>query len=186
MRQPRPAAGWVLALAVAAACNAPISTIRSPYHLRVVEVRNASEEPRTLTIEPSADQHLGAATTFTGHMEPGEVKVLYLYHGFEYHFRVLDRPTGEGLADAIVRVDRDMGLNFSGDSLTADAIGIQIRLGEPTFADSLMALDPFGLRGREDALMPDTTRGQGVPIDSDERRERERERELERLRGRIP
>jgi len=58
--------------------------MRSPYHLRTVEVRNATDSLQTLKIEPTSGQHLGASTTFTGVLEPGEVKVLYLYHGLEY------------------------------------------------------------------------------------------------------
>lgn len=187
-RQPRTRAPLAVlaALAVAAACSAPISTIRSPYHLRIVEVRNTSDETRTLLIEPSADQHLGAATTFTGILTPGEVKVLYLYHGFEYHFRLVDPKHHAQVVETTVKVDRDLGLALAGDSLAVDAIGIQVRLGAPTFADSLMQADPFGLRDRDSPLMPDTTRGRTQSIDPDERRERERELERERMRGRIP
>ena len=139
------------------ACSAPISTMRSPYHLRIVEVRNDTGQFQTLTIEPTADQHLGAATTFTGNFRPGEVKVLYLYHGFEYVFTVLDERGMREVASGKFEVDRDMGLVFSGDSLVADA-GLIIRLGEPTatFADSLQELDPFGLRSDE-PIEPDTT-----------------------------
>jgi len=185
VRQPKPSRALVLAGLVLVSCNAPISTIRSPYHLRIVEVRNTSDEERTLLIEPTGEQHLGAATTFTGRLSPGEVKVLYLYHGFEYHFRIVDPAHPEELVETTVKVDRDLGLALAGDSLAVDAIGIQVRLGAPSFADSLMAADPFGLRG-DAVLMPDTSRGRAQSIDADVRAEREREIEAERARGRIP
>lgn len=169
--------GWGLlafALTAGLACAAPISTQRSPYHLRIVEVRNTTDGYQVLTIEPTADQHLGAATTFTGILRPGQVKLLYLYHGFQYAFRVFDEPTGDQRALGIFEVDRDMGLNFSGDSLVSD-VRLAAELGEPTFADSLQAADPFGLR-TGGFIEPDTTRGQLG----------EREREDERQRGIRP
>ena len=95
--------GFVLAVV---ACTGPISTMRSPYHLRTVEVRNASDEPKVLKIEPTASQHLGAATTFTGTLKPGEVKSLYLYHGFEYDFRVFESGGYEELTHRALSVDR--------------------------------------------------------------------------------
>jgi hypothetical protein len=146
-------------LLTALACAAPVSTMRSPYHLRVVEVRNDSDQLRTLKIEPAADQHLGSATTFTGMLRPGEVKVLYLYHGFEYDFRILDPAGFNEVTRTTVAVDRDMGLLFAGDSLTTGT-RLVARIGEPTvtFADSLQESDPFGLR-RTRAIEPDTSRG---------------------------
>jgi hypothetical protein len=131
--------------------------MRSPYHLRVVEVRNDTGQLQTLTIETTADQHLGAATTFTGQLRPGEVKVLYLYHGFEYAFAVLDERGHKEVTSGEFQVDRNIGLVFSGDSLFADA-GLVVELGDPTvtFADSLQELDPFGLRSGE-PIEPDTT-----------------------------
>ncbi len=154
-------AWWGAVLMVAAACAAPISTMRSPYHLRVVEVRNASDQMQVLKIEPTASQHLGAATTFTGVLKPGEIKVLYLYHGLEYDVRILDAPGWTEVTRATIDVDRDMDLLFEGDSLRQD-IHFNIQLGEPamTFADSLQELDPFGLRSRK-SLEPDTTRLRG-------------------------
>ena len=91
MRQAKLVGGVGVVLTLVA-CTGPISTMRSPYHLRTVEVRNATDQPKVLKIEPTASQHLGAATTFTGILRPGEVKSLYLYHGFEYDFRVLEAP----------------------------------------------------------------------------------------------
>jgi hypothetical protein len=137
--------------------------MRSPYHLRVVEVRNDSDQPRTLKIEPTADQHLGAASTFTGMLRPGEVKILYLYHGFEYDFRILDAPGFNELTRSTVAVDRDMGLLFAGDSLTTGT-RLVAEIGRPTviFADSLQQIDPFGLR-RTLAIEPDTSRGHHPP-----------------------
>jgi hypothetical protein len=131
--------------------------MRSPYHLRVVEVRNDTQHYQTLTIEPTADQHLGAATTFTGRLRPGEVKILYLYHGFEYAFTVLDERGYKEVTSGEFQVDRNIGLVFSGDSLVADA-GLVVELGDPTvtFSDSLQDLDPFGLRSGE-PIEPDTT-----------------------------
>jgi hypothetical protein len=150
--------------------------MRSPYHLRVVEVRNATDMPKVLKIEPAASQHLGAATTFTGVLRPGEVKSLYLYHGFEYDFRVLEAPGFEELTARALEVDHDFGLVFDGDSLAPEVI-LAASLGEPetTFADSLQAVDPFGLRsaGR---LQPDTARGNASPATTREALERERRR----------
>lgn len=185
------AIGTLTMVLAGSACNAPISTMRSPYHLRVVEVRNTTGAERVLTIMPLADQHLGAATTFTGMLRPGEVKVLYLYHGFEYRFAILDRPQGETvMATGVYDIDRDIGLEFAGDSLVADG-GTIVILGEPSvtestsFADSMMEADPFGIRGRG-SLGPDTTRGQVLPVDADQRDRIEREREIERQRRGDP
>jgi len=155
-------------------CTGPISTMRSPYHLRTVEVRNATDEPKILKIEPTASQHLGAATTFTGVLRPGEVKSLYLYHGFEYDFRVLETPGFDQLTHMAVEVNRDFGLVFAGDSLASETT-LAASLGEPTttFADSLQVADPFGLRSGE-RLQPDTTRGRAMPASAREAVERER------------
>jgi hypothetical protein len=143
------------------ACAGPISTMRSPYHLRIVEVRNATEETQTLKIEPTAEQHLGAATTFTGLLAPGEVKVLYLYHGLEYDIRILDAPGWTEVTRTTLEVDRDLELVYHGDSLRTD-VQFNIGLGEPvvTFSDSLQMIDPFGLRSRR-VLEPDTTQLRG-------------------------
>lgn len=175
-----------LALALVA-CTGPISTMRSPYHLRTVEVRNATDQPKVLKIEPTASQHLGAATTFTGVLRPGEVKSLYLYHGFEYDFRVLEAPGFDQLTHRTVQVDRDFGLVFTGDSLAPEVI-LAATLGEPetTFSDSLQYADPFGLRSG-DGLQPDTTRGQAMPASTREAIERERrERQGKLQTGAIP
>ena len=169
-----------------AACNAPVSTVRSPYHLRVVEVRNTTESRQTLLIAPTESQHLGAATTFTGELRPGEVKVLYLYHGFEYKFEIVEGPSDA--AATTVKVDRDMGLAFAGDSIIQDVV-LTARLGEPTttFADSMMSVDPFGIRA-DDALGPDSARGRNrALIDPAERRAREeRERSENAQQGKSP
>jgi hypothetical protein len=156
--------------------------MRSPYHLRTVEVRNATDEPKVLKIEPTASQHLGAATTFTGILKPGEVKSLYLYHGFEYDFRVLEAPGYEQLTHKAVQVNRDFGLVFAGDSLAAE-VSLAATLGEPetTFSDSLQFEDPFGLRSAA-RLLPDTTRGKGMPTiarDAVELERRERQGKLQ-------
>ncbi len=143
------------------ACNGPISTMRSPYHLRVMEVRNTTGLPEILTIEPMADQRLSAATTFRGMLRPGEVKTLYLYHGFTYRVRLLDtKAPNRIVATSEYDLERDLALTFAGDSLVADA-GLMVRLGEPTiqsFADSLQRLDPFGVHRPSRSLLPDTTR----------------------------
>lgn len=172
MRQAKGIAGFALFLALVS-CTGPISTMRSPYHLRSVEVRNATDRPHVLKIEPTASQHLGAATTFTGVLRPGEVKSLYLYHGFEYEFRVLEEPGYDELTHKAFQVNRDFGIVFNGDSLAPEII-LAAELGEPetTFADSLQVLDPFGLRARE--LLPDTTRGRDIPASTREAIERER------------
>ena len=103
-------------------CAGPISTMRSPYHLRTVGVRNATDQPRILKIEPAASQHLGAATTFTGVLRPGETKSLYLYHGFEYDFRILEAPGYDQLTHRAMQVDHDFGLVYTGDSLLPETI----------------------------------------------------------------
>lgn len=159
---------------VLVSCAAPISTMRSPYHLRAVEVRNATNMPKVLKIEPAASQHLGAATTFTGVLRPGEVKSLYLYHGFEYVFRVLEAPGFEQLTARALEVDHDLGLVFDGDSLALEVV-LAASLGqpEPTFADSLQAVDPFGIRS-VGPLQPDTARGNAPPATTREALERER------------
>ena len=187
MRQAKVVVRGLVALAGLAACQGPISTMRSPYHLRSVEVRNATDQPKVLKIEPTAAQHLGAATTFTGVLRPGEVKSLYLYHGFEYDFRVLEEPGFEQLTHRIVQVDKDFGLVFGGDSLSPEVV-LAASLGEPmtTFADSLQSLDPVGLRSG-DRIIPDTTRGQDRPASSREAIERERrERQGKLQTGAIP
>ena len=184
MRQAIVVGGFALTLI---ACTGPISTMRSPYHLRSVEVRNATGEPKVLKIEPTASQHLGAATTFTGLLKPGEVKSLYLYHGFEYDFRVLEAPGYEQLTHKAVQVNRDFGLVFDGDSLAAE-VSLAATLGEPetTFADSLQTADPFGLRSAA-RLQPDTTRGQAMPTSAREAVEREqRERQGKLQTGTAP
>ena len=160
LRQFAPLRQGVLLLAVLG-CAGPISTMRSPYHLRTVEVRNATDSVQTLKIEPTSGQHLGASTTFTGVLEPGEVKVLYLYHGLEYDVRILDAPGWTEVTRTTLEVRQDMALAFRGDSLLQD-LQLKVDLGEPTmtFADSLQMLDPFGLRRRR-PLEPDTTRIRG-------------------------
>jgi len=145
------------------ACAAPISTQRSPMHLRIVELHNDTGVDWVLTIEPTADQHLGAATTFTGRLRPGETKTLYLYHGFRYRVDVLEED-GDQVTSGVYDVDRDMGLVFAGDSLHRTG-RLTIELGEPTttFADSVQSLDPFGLRATDRPIQPDTTNLRGRP-----------------------
>jgi hypothetical protein len=187
MRQATGSGGFILFLAALISCSGPISTMRSPYHLRTVEVRNATDRPHVLKIEPTAAQHLGAATTFTGLLRPGEVKALYLYHGFEYDFRVLDGPGYDQLTHKAIQVNRDLGLVFDGDSLAPEIL-LAAELGEPktTFADSIQILDPFGLRS-SDQIQPDTTRGQDMPASTREAIERERRQRQGKLQtGAIP
>ncbi|HYO47445.1 MAG TPA: hypothetical protein VEY33_12240 [Gemmatimonadota bacterium] len=181
MRQAKGFGGFALVLALIS-CTGPISTMRSPYHLRTVEVRNATDQPKVLKIEPTASQHLGAATTFTGILRPGEVKSLYLYHGFEYDFRVLEARGYELLTHKAVQVNRDFGLVFAGDSLVPE-VTLTASLGEPqtTFSDSLQGADPFGLRSG-DRIQPDTTRGKGSPASGREavaRDQRERQGKIQ-------
>lgn len=171
---------WSLAWA---GCAAPISTMRSPYHLRTVEVRNATDQSRILKIEPAATQHLGAATTFTGVLRPGETKSLYLYHGFEYDFRVLEATGYTLLTHRALQVDRDSGLVYTGDSLLPEATLLagpgESRTG---FADSLQTADPFGLRSA-DRIQPDTARGRAMPTggrQAIDRERRERQGKLQR------
>lgn len=178
MRQAKVLGGFAFALTLVS-CTGPISTMRSPYHLRTVEVRNATDEPKVLKIEPTASQHLGAATTFTGLLKPGEVKSLYLYHGFEYDFRVMEAPGYEQLTHRAFQVNQDFGLVFAGDSLAPETI-LAATLGEPTtsFSDSLQQEDPFGIRAA-DRLLPDTTRGNAKPASAREAIERERQGKLQ-------
>lgn len=136
-------------------------------HLRSVEFHNDTGGEWVLTIEPTADQHLGAATTFTGRLRPGETKILYLYHGFRYRVDVLEQD-GDQVTSGVYEVDRDMGLVFGGDSLHRTT-RLAIELGEPTttFADSVQALDPFGLRATDRPIEPDTTSLRGRPARDD-------------------
>lgn len=124
-------------LCAAPACAAPISTQRSPMHLRTIELRNDTDRELVLTIEPTADHHLEAPTTFTGRFEPGERKTLYLYHGFRYQVDVLE-PDGAPVTRGIFRVNHDLGLAFDGNSLEP-AGRVAVRLGKSTLmvADSL-------------------------------------------------
>ncbi|MGH8950572.1 MAG: hypothetical protein ACRDX9_04030 [Acidimicrobiia bacterium] len=127
----------VVGLCAAVACAAPISTQRSPMHLRVIELRNDTDRELVLAIEPTADQKLEAPTTFTGRFEPGETKILYVYHGLRYQVDVLE-PNGDPVTRGIFQVDHDIGLAFGGDSL-GPAARLAVRLGVPTLivADSL-------------------------------------------------
>lgn len=161
--------------------------MRSPYHLRTVDVRNATDRQRILKIEPTASQHLGAATTFTGLLRPGETKSLYLYHGFEYDFRILEAPGYDQLTHRAVQVDRDCGLVYTGDSLLPEPIlAASSAPPETSFSDSLQAADPFGLRSG-DRIQPDTTRGQAMPTSARQAIDRERrERQGKLQTGVIP
>ena len=143
----------VACLCVGVACAAPISTQRSPMHLRVIELRNDTDRELVLTIEPTADQHLEAPTTFTGRFQPGESKTLYVYHGHLYQVDVLE-PNGEPVTREIFQMDHDIGLAFGGDSLEP-AIRLAVQLGAPTvhFADSLRRSPPFGIE-TSDTLGP--------------------------------
>lgn len=137
-------------------CSGSISTMRSPYHLRTVEVRNATDQPRILKIEPAASQHLGAATMFTGVLRPGETKSLYLYHGFEYDFRILEAPGYDQLTHRAVQVNRDSGLVYSGDSLLPETtLAASPGQSRSSFSDSLQAADPSGLHS-SGRIQPDT------------------------------
>ena len=134
----------VLWLCLGLACAAPISTQRSPRHLRVIELRNDTDRELVLTIEPTADQHLEAPTTFKGRFRPGERKILYLYHGLRYQVDVLE-PSGSPVTHGIFQMDHDIGLAFNGDSL-GPATRLAVRLGTPTLilADSLQRSAAFG------------------------------------------
>lgn len=169
-------------MALSLACAAPISTMRSPFHLRVVELRNTTAGPWILEVAPvDGQKQLGGATTFTGELGPGEVKVLYLYHGFEYEFVVREKAFGQQeVARAVATVDRDVGFDFAGDALVKDE-GLVVRLGETTvsFADSLMRA--------HGEIAPDSTRGRLTPGDKRLEREQERRDEANRRRsGEIP
>lgn len=117
----------VVWLGAGVACAAPISTQRSPMHLRFIEFRNDTDRELVLTIVPAADQQLEAPTTFTGRFEPGELKILFLYHGLRYQVEVLE-PDGDPVTRGIFQVDYDIGLAFDGDSL-GPATRLAVRLG---------------------------------------------------------
>jgi GWxTD domain-containing protein len=131
---PGKAALVVLAAAWASGCSAPISTIRSPAHPRIVEVRNTTEEERLIEIEPAALQHLGTATTFTGRLRPGETKILYLYDGFTYQFRLVASRERDDVRQDF-RVASDMRFDYAGDSLVVDE-NPSIEVGPPTLVGS--------------------------------------------------
>lgn len=152
----------VVCLCVGVACAAPISTQRSPMHLRVIELRNDTDRELVLTIEPTADHHLEAPTTFTGRFQPRERKTLYVYHGLLYQVDVLE-PDGQPLTREIFQVDHDMGLAFDGDSLEP-ANRLAVQLGAPTvhFADGLRRSAPFGVEP-SDTLGPAPSRRRGQP-----------------------
>ncbi|MGH7563224.1 MAG: hypothetical protein ACREK5_02220 [Gemmatimonadota bacterium] len=139
----------VVCLCVGIACAAPISTQRSPMHLRIIELSNDTDRELVFAIEPTADQHLTGPTTFTGRFRPGQRKTLYLYHGLSYQVDVLE-PDGAPVARGIFQVDHDLGLAFGGDSLEA-ATRIAVRLGGPTviLADSLRRSVPFGTASQQ-------------------------------------
>ena len=130
---------------IGAACAAPLSTQRSPMHLRVIELSNGTERELVLTIVPTADQRLQAPTTFTGRFEPGERKTLYLYHGLRYQIDVLE-PDGTPVSRGIFHVDHDIGLAFGGDSLEP-ATAIAVQLGPPVVIspDSRRGYVPVGV-----------------------------------------
>ncbi|MGH7549914.1 MAG: hypothetical protein ACREK3_04075 [Gemmatimonadota bacterium] len=139
----------VVCLCVGIACAAPISTQRSPMHLRVIEIRNDTNREIVCAIEPTADSHLRGPTTFTGWFKPGQRKTLYLYHGLSYQVDVLE-PDGAPLTRGIFQVDRDLRLAFGGESLEA-APWLAVRLGGPTVivADSLRRSVPFDAASRQ-------------------------------------
>ena len=133
----------VVWLGAGVACAAPISTQRSPMHLRFIEIRNDTDRELILRIEPTAAQHLEAPTTFSGRFEPGKKKTLFLYHGLRYQVDVLE-PDGVPVTREIFRADHDIGLVFGGDSL-GPATRLAVQLGGPTliFADSLQKSVPW-------------------------------------------
>lgn len=153
--------GLVLSLG---ACSAPISTIRSPAHPRVVELHNTTNETLVLEIEPAAFQNLGAPTTFTGRLRAGETKILYLYSGFTYRFRLVD---ASGESDEVrqdFRVASDLQLAYEGDSLVAEGnptieVGEVVLVGSLTYDDATEAqLDD--LVRRLDGLLPPGARSE--------------------------
>ncbi len=146
-----------LAAVWASGCSAPISTIRSPAHPRIVEVRNTTDEERLLEIEPAALQHLGTPTTFTGRLRPGETKILYLYDGFTYQFR-LAASQGRDDVRQDFRVASDMRFDYAGDSLVVEEnpsieVGAPVLVGSATYENATEAqLD--GLVRQLDVLLP--------------------------------
>jgi hypothetical protein len=139
-----PAAG-ALTLALAG-CAAPISTLPSPVHPRTIELRNDTDEPRLLFIEPTDPTLQGATFTFTGVLRPGEVKVLYLYHGYTYRFRIVDSGAPGAALDEDVQVDEDLALAYGGNALTREAMA-----GEPGEPRVLASQRAEALDARETA-----------------------------------
>jgi hypothetical protein len=137
-------AGSGILAAALAACAAPISTLPSPVHPRTIELRNDTDEYRLLFIEPTDPTLQGATFTFTGVLRPGEVKVLYLYHGYTYRFRIVDSDSPLSQLDEDVRVDEDLELAYGGDVLTREAM-----TGEPGEARVLASQGPGALDARE-------------------------------------
>jgi GWxTD domain-containing protein len=121
--------------ALLGACNAPISTIRSPAHPRIIELRNTTDEMRMILIEPAAFQHLGGSTTFTGRLRPGETKILYLYDGYTYRFRLVDVSGARHDVRQEFRVASDMQMAYAGDSLVAET-NPAVQVGEPVLVSS--------------------------------------------------
>jgi hypothetical protein len=144
-------------LCAGVACAAPISTQRSPGHLRVID------RELVLTIEPTADQHLEAPTTFTGRFQPGEWKTLYLYHGLQYQVDVLE-PNGIAVTHGIFLVDHDIGIAFGGDSL-APTTRLSVRIEKPMLipADSFQRSASFGVENAAWSPAADSTGPGGRP-----------------------
>jgi hypothetical protein len=86
----------------------------------VVQIRNTTGEAWSLKIKLAAGQPLRAPTTFSGILRPGQVKVFYLYDGYEYEFRTALVEEGGPTHLQSLRVGSDLGLVFAGDSLAAD------------------------------------------------------------------
>ena len=126
-------------------------------HLRVIELRNDTDQELVLTIEPAADQDLEAPTTFTGRFEPGATKILYLYHGLRYRVNVLE-PGGALVTRGVFEVNHDIGLAFGGDSL-GPAARLAVQIGKPIVipADSLRRSSSFGVETSTWPVRADTT-----------------------------
>jgi GWxTD domain-containing protein len=160
--------------AVLCACNAPISTIRSPAHPRVIELRNTTDEMRMILIEPATFEHLGGSTTFTGRLRPGETKILYLYDGFTYRFRLVDLSGSRDDVRQEFKVASDLHIAYAGDSLVADE-NPSIEVGEPVLVsspayDGATEAQLDALFERLDPLLPRTARAEYATLPLEEKR----------------
>jgi hypothetical protein len=110
----------------------------------VVQIRNTTAATWSLRIKPAPGQPLRAPTTFAGILRPKEVKVVYLYSGFDYQFETEPRYTAGKSSLQVIEVDSDIGLVFAGDSLGRDEDPL-VLVGKPV---AVRADDRQSIRAR--------------------------------------